>query len=158
MADITGDIRTFDPTLASRRFRDMGDGTYAEVTTAYLLNDYPVGATPVAAASGNVANAAAAATLAAVAAKFTYITGFEITGAGATAASVIAVTVTGCAGGTLTFNMAIPAGAAVGVAPLNVQFSKPLKSSAVNTAIVVSAAAFGAGNTNAAAVAHGYTL
>lgn len=158
MADITGDVRVVDPQIASKRFRDMGDGTHAPVGVQYPLSDYPADAVPLAAASGNVANAAATATLAASATKFNYLTGFEITGGGATAAALVAVTVTGCAGGTLTYTFAVPAGAAVGATPLVVQFPKPLKSSAVNTAIAVSAAAFGAGNTNAAAVAHGYQL
>ena len=141
-----------------RRFKDMGDGTHAELGATHLIDDYPFGATPLSAASGNVANASAVATLAAAAAKFTYITGFQITGGGATAGSLILVTVTGCAGGTLTFVFAVPAGAVMGAVPLDVQFPKPLKSAAANTAIVVTAPAFGLGNTNAAAVAHGYQL
>ena len=153
MADLTkGEGTPF------RRFKDMADGTFAEVGATHLLSDYPVDATPLSAASGNVAAAVATATLAAAVGKFTYITGFQITGGGATAGSLILVTVTGCAGGTLTYVFAVPAGAAVGATPLNVQFPKPLKSSAANTAIVVSAPSFGAGNTNAAAVAHGYQL
>ena len=115
----------------------------------------PQGGTAISGASGNVANASAVATLAAAAGKLNYISGFDVTGAGATAASVIAVTVTGLAGGTQTFNLAIPAGAAVGVNPLSIQFCPPFPASAVNTAIVVTAAAFGAGNTNAAVNARG---
>lgn len=116
------------------------------------------GADQINAASGNVAAAAATATLAAVVDRINFLTGFEVTGAGATAASVIAVTVTGLRGGTMTYNVAVPAGAAVGVTPLVVQFSRPLEATGANTAIVVSAASFGVGNTNASANAHGFHL
>jgi hypothetical protein len=139
------------------RFKDMGDGTWAQVA-ALGGNGYPAQATPVHAASGNVAAAATTATLAGTAAKTTYITGFEVTGAGATAASVIVITVTGLLGGTETYILAIPAGATVGVTPLVVQFSLPVPASAVNTAIVVNVPSFGAGSTNAAVVAHGFQL
>jgi len=110
------------------------------------------------ASSGNVAAGAAVATIAGAAGVYTYITGFEVTGSGATAASVILVTVTGCVGGTMTYAMAIPAGVTAAVTPLIVSFPRPLVSTAVNTAIVVTAPSFGAGNTNAAVVAHGHTL
>lgn len=118
----------------------------------------PTGATSLSAASGNVAAAAATATLPAVSAKTNYLAGFSITGAGATGASVIAVTITGLLGGTATYNMAIPAGVTLAVAPLLVNFIPPLPASAVNIAIVVSAASFGTGNTNAAAHAWGYLI
>lgn len=118
----------------------------------------PSGATPLMSASGNVAAAAATATLAGAANQTTYITGFELTGAGATAASVIALTITGLLGGTATYNVPVPAGAAVGIQPLIVEFPEPMPASAVNTSIVVSAASFGAGNTNAAVVAHGFRI
>ena len=103
------------------------------------------------------ANAAAAnnQTLAAAATLRTYITGFTVTGGGATAASVIAVTVTGLAT-TLTFHVPIPAGATVGVVPLVVQFARPIPASADNTAIVVNVPSFGAGNTQASATATGF--
>lgn len=111
--------------------------------------------TPITASSGNVAASAAAATLTSAAGRLVYLTGFAVTGAGATGASVIAVTVTGCIGGTMTFNMAIPAGVSTAVTPLIVTFPYPIAATGYNTNIVVSAASFGAGNTNAATVAHG---
>src|SRR5579859_5778695 len=76
--------------------------------------------------SATGAAAAIAATLPGAAGKTTYLTGFEVTGAGATGASVIAITVTGILGGTKTYELAIPAGAGVGVTPLTVEFSRPL--------------------------------
>lgn len=116
------------------------------------------GVTATAASSGNVAAGTATATLGAVAGKTNYISGFEITGAGATAGSAVVATIVGTLGGTLSYIIAVPTGATVGVLPLVVEFSPPLPASAVNTAIVVSAPSFGAGNTNAAVVAHGYQI
>ena len=106
--------------------------------------------------SGNVANANAVATLAAVAAKTTYITGFVLTAAGATAAGVVTATVTGVITGTMSFTFAVPAGATVGATPLVVDFPVPIPASAVNTAIVVTLPALGSGNTNATASATGF--
>lgn len=117
-----------------------------------------IAGTSVNASSGNVAAAAAVATLPAVASRTTYITGFEITGAGATAGSVVLATLTGLLGGTATYAVAVPAGVLVGVTPLVVQFSRPMPASAVNTAITLTLPSLGAGNTNAAVVAHGFSL
>ena len=118
----------------------------------------PVGATPITAASGNQANANAVATLAAAAGKTTYITGFQVTAAGATAGLAVNVTVAGVVTGTLTYTFVFPAGAAVGAQPLVVEFPEPVPASAVNTAIVVTLPAGGAGNTNAAVAAQGFQL
>ena len=119
---------------------------------------YPTAATPVTSSSGNKANASAAATLAASATQVTYLTGFEVTASGATAASVVLVTVTGVAGGTMTYVLTVPAGVTTAASPLQVEFSPPVPGSAVNTAIVVTVPALGSGNTNAAVVAHGFQL
>lgn len=116
---------------------------------------YGSGQTPVTNSNTGAATAITG-TLAAVANKTQYITGFAVTGAGATAASVINVTVTGTISGTLNFNLVVPAGATTSINPLIVQFSQPIPASAVNTAIVVNVPSFGVGNTNAAVVAHGF--
>lgn len=116
----------------------------------------PGGAAALNASSGNVANASAAATLAAAAGKTTYITGFEITSGGATAASLVSATVAGLLGGTATYTYGCVAGATAPNAPLIVSFVPPMPASAVNTAIVVTLPALGAGNTNATVTAHGY--
>jgi hypothetical protein len=129
-----------------------------ETQPAPALAGYPAGATPLSAGTANLAAAAGTATLTAAAGAPTYITGFEITGAGATAASVVQVTVTGLLGGTCTYIVAVPAGAAVGVTPLLVNFIRPVPASAVNTTIVVNIPSFGAGNTNATASVHGFRL
>lgn len=143
------------------RFRDMGDGSFAQ-TVAHVFGagaaGYPTGATPVSASSGNVANAVATATLPAVSGKTTYITGFAITGAGATGAAVVLATLAGLIGGTATYVVVAPAGATTSITPLVVQFPMPLPASAVNTAITLSLPALGSGNTNAAVVAHGFQL
>ncbi len=71
---------------------------------------------------------------------------------------MVALTVTGVLGGTLTYNIPVPVGASVGIPPLVVEFNPPLQASALNQAITVSAPSLGAGNTNSAVVAHGYQL
>ena len=106
--------------------------------------------------SGNVANASAAATITSGANNFAFITGFEATFGGATAAACVNLTVTGLLGGTATYPVCAPAGVAVYGTPLVVMFDPPLKASAVNTTIVVTLPALGAGNTHAAVVAHGF--
>lgn len=118
----------------------------------------PSGATALTGASGNVANAAAVGTLTSAASRLAYITGFEITGAGATAGAVVSVTVTGTIGGTLTYTYTAATGATVTNEPLVVPFTTPIPASAVNTNIVVTCPALGIGNTNNTAVAHGYLI
>jgi len=114
--------------------------------------------TPVVNSAGGAAQVNTA-TLPAVPNKTNYLTGFEITGGGATAASVIEITVTGLVGGTLKFEMNILAGVA---GPMNAQggftvwFPDPLPATGQNVAIAVVLPSFGAGNTNAAVVAYGY--
>jgi hypothetical protein len=107
-------------------------------------------------ASSATAAAANNVTLPGVAGATTFITGFEITGDGATAGSIIAVTVTGILGGTKTYFVTIPTGAGVAIAPLIVEFVRPIPASGLNTAIVVNVPSFGVGNTNAAVTAHGF--
>lgn len=138
----------------TKRFVDMGDGTFAEKHLAHGINMPLPGDVELEVGSANAA-AANNQTLAGAAAKTTYITGFAITGGGATAGSIIAVTITGPTN-TLTFYIVIPAGVGVSITPLIVEFSRPIPAAAVNTAIVVNVPSFGAGNTNAAAVARGF--
>jgi hypothetical protein len=112
-------------------------------------------ATPVS-SSATGAAAALAPALAAVSGRMNYITGFQITGAGATAASIIAVTLTGVIGGTITYYLVIPAGATASITPLVVTFPIPLQASATNIAITLNVPSFGTGNTNAAASLQGF--
>jgi hypothetical protein len=95
------------------------------------------------------------ASLAAAAGKTTYITGFQISGAGATAASAITVTVTGIAT-TMNYTVVVPAGVTTAITTLNVTFPQPIPASATNTAIVVNVPSFGSGNTNATVSVQGF--
>ena len=114
--------------------------------------------TPVAGAASGAAQSNAA-SLAATAGKTNFLEGFDITGGGATAASVIEVSVTGLAAGTLKYELNILAGA---TGPMNAQggfsvrFPQPLPAAGVNQAITVTVPSFGAGNTNAAVVVYGF--
>lgn len=147
--------------LTSSTYGNPGDGStdwFLPVRQLGLIPGYPVGATALRGASGNVANGSAAATLAAAAGVTTYITGFVVTAAGATAASNVSVTVAGVTGGTMTYTFTAPAGATVAAQPLVVQFPAAIPASAVNTAIVVTCPALGSGNTHASVTATGYRL
>jgi hypothetical protein len=107
-------------------------------------------------ASASAGNTSNTATLAGVAAKTTYLTGFECTASGSTAGLPVTVTVTGTISGTLNYTFSFVAGVLVESTPLIVEFTYPIPSSAVNTAIVVTFPAGGAGNTNATVTAHGF--
>lgn len=132
------------------RCRDMGDGTYAQIGAV---------AAPVAqslASAQSTGNASAAASLSAKPGLTNYLTGFEITSGGATAAALALVTIVGLLGGTLTYVLGVVAGVAAANAPLLVTFNPPLPASAVNTAITLTVPALGSGNTQAAIVMHGF--
>jgi len=117
-----------------------------------------VAATPITAASGNVAAATATATLAATASKTTYICGFAITSTGSTAAAVVSPTVTNTITGTLTFTYASVAGVTLANQSLVVPFSPCVPANAVNTTIPVALPSLGAGSTNATVNAWGFQL
>lgn len=102
------------------------------------------------------AAAAITATLAAVAGKRTHLSGFAVDGLGATAGSVIEVTITGVLGGALRRKVSVPAGVGAAIAPLVVEFARPVPAAADNTAIVINVPSFGAGNTSAIVNAHGF--
>jgi hypothetical protein len=90
--------------------------------------------------------------------KTAYISGFEITGLGATAAVGVAVTVTGVQGGTLQYTIAAVAGATLINTPLVVAFNPPLPASATNTAITVNVPTYGAGNTRSCNTVRGFYI
>lgn len=115
------------------------------------------GAANVVATSGNAANAIAIATLPAVAAKTTYITGFDVTGSGATAGLPVVVTIAGLLGGSITYTYSAAVGALVANTPLSIRFPVPMPSSAVNTAITVTCPSLGLGATNNVVNAFGYS-
>lgn len=138
----------------------QGDGTPREAIPVFDIfrgsSRTPVGSTSLIAKSGNVANASAAATLTPSATATMYISGFEITGSGATVALPVTVTLAGLLGGTIQYTYNFVAGALLGNTPLLVHFDPPLPASAINTALVVTCPASGAGGTNNTVVAHGY--
>lgn len=121
-------------------------------------SDYPAGAIPITATSGNQANAVATATLAAAAGKTTYITGFEVTGTGATGVLIVIATVTNTVSGTMSYTYVFVAGVTTANTPLSIQFTKAIPANAPNTTIVVSCPASGLGGTNNVVNAHGYQL
>lgn len=142
------------PVSAANPLPTTGPGAGGSIAIAAI----PTGATLVASSSGNVANASAVATLPAASGKTTYIKGLTITPGGATAAALVSATLVGL-GSTLTYTVGAPSGVAVSGLPLVVDFGPGgAPGSAVNTAIVLTLPALGAGNTNASVSAWGYQL
>lgn len=109
-----------------------------------------------AASSGTVAAATATATLSAVDGRTNYLCGFAITSTGSTAAAVVAPTVTGLTGGTLTFAYASVAGATLSNQPLVIALPLCVPATAPGVAVAVSMPTLGAGNTNATVNAWGF--
>jgi hypothetical protein len=124
----------------------------------------PVGVSSYITNGGNVTNGANVnVALPAVAGKTNWITGFDISGSGATAASQIDVTITGLSGGTAHYGFTIPAGVNL-AAPLGaggpvvgVRFPAPgLPANAANQAITLIVPGFGSGNLETSATVYGY--
>lgn len=118
------------------------------------------GVVVVPAASGVVdtdAAAALSAALAAVALKKNYLSGFMISGRGATSAVAVEATITGLAMGTMRIWIEVPAGVALAITPLFVTFPNPLPASAENVAITLAVPSFGVGNTDAECAVWGFT-
>lgn len=111
---------------------------------------------PVANSSGNVAAGTATATLPAAQGKYTYLCGFSITSSGSTAAAVVSPTVSNLVGGTQTYTYSSVAGVTLANAPLVVNFTPCVPTTAINTTVPVSLPSLGAGNTNATVDAWGY--
>lgn len=142
----------FDPVTGVRQHINLdGSVPVSQVSSA------PFGSTQIT-ASATGTTGATAATLAGVAGKTTYITSMTVTEKNPTAAIDITVVTTGLATN-LTWNMHLLAtGAAVpNPPPLTVVFNPPIPASAVNTAIVVTAGAAGAGGVSSVNL-QGYQL
>ena len=94
------------------------------------------GAIPVAASSGNVAAATAAASLPGTTGKLTYITGFQMTAGGSTAVSSVTCTVSpvGTAGATLSYTFSSAATVDSPSPSLVVNFNPPLPANAAMSA------------------------
>lgn len=139
----------------------LGPAAPANAVPTIPSSPYPGNATavavPINASSGNVAAGTAAATLAAAASKFTYMSGFQFTSSGSTVGLPVVCTITGITT-TKSYIVTSVAGVLLANAPLIVQFNPPLQSSAVNTAVVASCPSLGTGNTNAVMTADGYQL
>lgn len=152
---MTGPVFIQDAATLTSTMLVNSDGSINARTTPAAI---PAGATAVSSSSGNVANASAIATLAAVVGKTTYVKGLTITPGGATAAALVTATLVGTLGGTLSYTMGAPTGAAVAGYPFMINFGDGIPASAVNTALVLTLPALGAGNTNASVSIWGYQL
>jgi hypothetical protein len=108
--------------------------------------------------SANAAAGATNASLAGVTGKTTYITGFTVTGGGATAAGAVTVTVTNTVSGTLNYTILVPAGIGTQVNPLVVTFPMPIPANAANTAINVNVPSFGSGSVGQSTSAYGFQM
>jgi hypothetical protein len=111
-----------------------------KLVAGYLEDVTPIAASGVGTTGANVQ------TLAAVAGKTTYIIGASIS-ARATAAAALTFQLTGVTGGPLNYDIA--AAAAPQVSTRDIYFNPPLPASAVNTAIVGTLSAPGAGGVSA---------
>jgi hypothetical protein len=120
--------------------------------------DIPVLATSAIVGSGVVANAAAVAALAAKPGETAFLMGVQVTAAGATAALSTTLTITGLAGGTITYGYTFPAGAGVPAQPFALQFLIALQAAGPNQAITVTLGAGGAGNVSASVTIQGFYL
>jgi hypothetical protein len=110
--------------------------------------------------SGNVANAAAVATLPAPApAQSWYVTAIEAQATGSTSAAVVNVTLAGLNNGagvsaTALYPFVFPAGVTTAATPLTIMWNRPL-AGLPGTAVVLTLPAGGSGNTNASVNIHG---
>lgn len=159
---ITSTAWTSGTATISMRASDGTGGTFLNQSLTAGTNT--IGAvnlvvgTSIRGASGNVANAAATATLTGTATTTVYITSFSCIPGGSTTAAVVNPTITGTLGGTLTYTAASPASATSVGNTVQQTFTPPFPASAVNTPIVVTMPALGIGNTNATCVATGFHL
>lgn len=89
--------------------------------------------------------------------KRNYVTRARISGTGATAATAVAATISGCLGGTITERLGVPADVNATVYR-EVTFEPPLPATADNLAITLSVPSFGAGNLGVAVALQGFVL
>ena len=91
------------------------------------------------------------------------ISSIGVTGSGATGALVVTATLTNANNGavppaavTLNWVIVAPAGVSTSITPLIVTCPSPIQALTTNTSMVFTVPTFGAGNTNVAAVIHGF--
>jgi hypothetical protein len=130
-------------------------GWLSNIVSKFSPDGFPPGATFVGGSSTG-GNVALTVTIPAVAGRRNYITGIQIGGGGATAANAITLTVTNAQGGTLNYSIIVPV-LGSGVNHI-IPFPMPLCASAVNTAMVVTLPAFGAGNGLVSLAVQGYNV
>jgi len=110
--------------------------------------------------SGNLSNASAVATIPAVVDQYGVLTSVIITGGGASAASLVNMTIAGLKAGTITLPIPVASGVTAPMVSSNgmIIWTPPneLVGSAVNTAITVTLPTLGTGSTNSAVVALGH--
>jgi hypothetical protein len=116
---------------------------------------YPAGATPLTAAFTGADTTTAAATLPAAVGQRTYVCGYSISGAGATAATPVNAVLSGLTT-SLQYVYTYIAGATLANQTLQGTFLPCVPSSALNTAIVMTVPG-AAGNTNTAISLTGYS-
>lgn len=114
------------------------------------------------ATGATVAAAAATATIPASSTQLAYLSGFQVTGTGATTQTCVNVTVLGIQGtaaghsGTMTYKFQVATGGTAACTPLVVAYYPPLPAVAAGSAITVDIPSFGSGNLHAAVTAQGY--
>jgi len=145
---IQGDPDHPVPTMAVTAAGD--DVAYTDVA------GYPTTATVLQVSSGVVSAAPAVATLPGSLGVTAYLTGFDISGAGATGAGVVVATIAGLRGGARTIVVAVPAGVTAALPPVVQRFDPPLVAAGENTAIVITVPSLGVGNTHACVNAQGF--
>jgi len=154
-------IPSRDDASVIERYVDQGNGTWARMTASSAgasgAAGYPVGATPVAAAVSG-ANTVLTPTLPGVPGKITYITGLQITATGATASAATGASLAGVTGPTQTIIVTAPVGPTTAAPPIVINFNPPLPASAVNTPIILTVPALGAGNAACSASMQGFQL
>lgn len=146
-----------NPTVFLIRECDVPMIDYAGTIQTTRTSDYPLGATPIRADSGNQANNIALAQLSSATGKTTYIAGFSVSGSGATSANVVTVTVS-LGSSSLHYTYTFVAGATLANESLIVNYVPPIPATSANMTITASCPASGTGGTNNTVNAWGYTL
>jgi hypothetical protein len=95
-------------------------------------------------------------TVPALAGKTIYVTGIEVTGSGATAASNVAITLASSATTQANWTFVVPAGATLQATPLVIEFQDPIVGLAPGNTAVLTVGTFGSGNTGASVTIHGF--
>lgn len=130
----------------------LGAGnTHNQVVAFGFYRDVEVvnaGDIPIVASSGNVAAAAAVATIPSVEGKIAHLLAIQIEGLGATAGSTKTATVTGVADDLLSYPVVVEAGAAEPNADVHKRFPFGIPQDDAEVDIVVTCPSLGAGNTN----------